>query len=122
MQAKPDQTPQEVREVKAIGKYLRVAADKTRIMARTVVNQTVETAINTLTFAPNKSAALILKVLKSAVANAVENNHIEAEELYVKSVFVDRASSMKRFQPCAHGRAKPILKRASHITVVVKRL
>ncbi|MDR2422651.1 MAG: 50S ribosomal protein L22 [Deltaproteobacteria bacterium] len=107
-------------EAKAIGKFLRVPADKARIMARTIVGRPVEAAIASLTFSPNKSAALILKVLKSAVANAVENKKIDnVDELFVQKAVVDRGPMFKRFQPCAHGRAKPILKRLSHVTVVV---
>jgi large subunit ribosomal protein L22 len=108
-------------EATAIGKYLRIPPDKARIMARTVVGRPVEAAINALTFSPNKSAALILKVLRSAVANAAENqHHKDVDTLLVKSVIIDRGPMIKRFQPCSHGRATSILKRMSHITVVVK--
>ncbi|MDR2141212.1 MAG: 50S ribosomal protein L22 [Deltaproteobacteria bacterium] len=110
-------------DVKAVGKYLRVPADKARIMARTVVGRPVEAAINALTLSPNKSSRLILKVLRSAVANASENkNFDDVDQLYVRSIFVDRGPMLKRYQPCAHGRAKPILKRLSHITVIVASL
>jgi large subunit ribosomal protein L22 len=108
-------------EVLAIGKFLRVPADKARIMARNIIGRSVETAINTLSFSPNKTSYLLLKVLKSAVANAAENKKIsDIDELFVHRVYVDRGPMLKRFQPCAHGRAKPILKRLSHITVIVK--
>ncbi|MDR1872665.1 MAG: 50S ribosomal protein L22 [Deltaproteobacteria bacterium] len=111
---------QKVTQAFAIGRFLRVPADKARIMGRTIVGRPVEAAINALTFSPNKTARLILKVLKSAVANAAENKKVEdVDSLSVAKVVVDRGPSLKRFQPCAHGRAKPILKRMSHITVVV---
>jgi large subunit ribosomal protein L22 len=113
----------EFKQAKAVGRFLRIPADKARIMARTVVGRPVEAAINSLDFAPNKSSFLILKVLKSAVANAIENLKIDnVDELYVRQILVDRGPSIKRFRPCAHGRAKPILKRLSHITVVVANL
>ncbi|MDR1576816.1 MAG: 50S ribosomal protein L22 [Deltaproteobacteria bacterium] len=110
-------------EVKAIGKFLRVPADKARIMARTIIGRPVDVAVNALSFSPNKTAYLILKVLKSAVANASANHKVEnVDALVVKQIFIDRGPSLKRFQPCAHGRAKPILKRLSHITVVLASL
>ncbi|MDR1085719.1 MAG: 50S ribosomal protein L22 [Deltaproteobacteria bacterium] len=108
-------------EIKAVGKFLRVPPDKARIMARTVIGAPVESAINSLSLSPNKTSYLILKVLKSAVANAAENFKIdEVDDLVVYRIFVDRGPMLKRFKPCAHGRAKPILKRLCHITVVVK--
>ncbi|MDR1607768.1 MAG: 50S ribosomal protein L22 [Deltaproteobacteria bacterium] len=115
----------DTKKVRAVGKFLRIPADKARIMARTVVGRPVDAAINALTFSPNKSAYLILKVLKSAVANATANagpdqKTVDVDSLVVSSIFVDRGPSLKRYQPCAHGRAKPILKRLSHITVVVE--
>jgi large subunit ribosomal protein L22 len=110
-------------KAKAIGKYLRVPADKARIMARAVVGLPAEAAVNALKFTPNKTARLILKVLNSALANATDTKKVaNVDELFVSQIRVDRGPSMKRFQPCAHGRAKPILKRFSHITVVVETL
>ncbi|MDR1545425.1 MAG: 50S ribosomal protein L22 [Deltaproteobacteria bacterium] len=104
---------------RAVGRYFRVAPDKTRIMARAVVGRGVEAAQDLLRFSPNKSAFLILKVLESAVANADHNFSMDVDELKVQSIFVDRGPMLKRYHPCAHGRAKPILKRTSHITVIV---
>ena len=104
----------------ARGRFLRIPPAKARIMTRNVVGLEAGRAVETLTFTPNKSAALILKILRSAIANADKNFKQNVDDLYVSSVLVDRGSTMKRFHPCAHGRAKPILKRSSHITVVLR--
>jgi large subunit ribosomal protein L22 len=113
---KEDTKPKDIR---AIGRYLRVPPDKVRIMARNVIGQNVEAAVNILTFSPNKTAALLLKVLQSAAANAANNFSKNVDDLFVHRIFVDRGPMLKRYHPCAHGRAKPILKRTCHITVVV---
>jgi large subunit ribosomal protein L22 len=111
--------PDAAGEVRAVGRFLRAAPDKVRIMGRTAVGLGVERARDLLLFSPNRTAFLIRKVLNSAVANATENTDMDVDELVVKNVFADRGPMLKRFHPCAHGRAKPILKRMCHITVVV---
>ena len=70
-------------------------------------------------FTPNKGAAIIEQVLKSAVANAEHNYNMDVDKLYVSTIFVDQGPSLKRFKPRAMGRADGIMKRTSHITVMV---
>ncbi|MDR1486621.1 MAG: 50S ribosomal protein L22, partial [Deltaproteobacteria bacterium] len=105
--------------IRAVGKFLRMPPDKVRIMARNVIGLQVQQALDLLRFSPNKSAALIYKVLHSASANASNNFEKNVDRMVVDKIFVDRGSMLKRYHPCAHGRAKPILKRTCHITVII---
>ncbi|MDR1044917.1 MAG: 50S ribosomal protein L22 [Candidatus Adiutrix sp.] len=110
-------------EALAVAKYIRVQPAKVRIMARNILGQPIEKAINTLTFSPNKSARVLLKVLNSAVANANSSSRSlirDVDKLVVYRVYVDGGPSLKRWHPRSQGRAFAILKRTSHITVVVK--
>lgn len=110
-------------EAVAIAKYIRVQPAKVRIMARNIVGRPISQAINTLTFSPNKSAQVLLKVLNSAVANASTNSLSQVtdiDNLVVYRVYVDGGPTLKRWHPRSQGRANAILKRTSHITVVVK--
>ncbi|KXS55757.1 MAG: hypothetical protein AMR96_06545 [Candidatus Adiutrix intracellularis] len=92
-------------------------------MARNILGRPIDQAVNTLTFSPNKSAQVLLKVLNSAVANAQssETSRVEdIDKLFVYRVYVDQGSSLKGWRPRSQGRVNSILKRTSHITVVVK--
>jgi large subunit ribosomal protein L22 len=82
----------------------------------------VEDALNVLKFTPKKAARLIEKVLMTAVADAEHNSSLDVDRLYVKEVRIDGGPSWKRIQPRAMGRAYKIIKRTSHITVVVAEL
>ncbi len=107
----------------AMAKYLRVSPYKVRIMAKNIVGQPVDQAVNTLAFSPNKTAFLLLKVLRSALANAETSDRCtisDASQAVVYRVFVDGGPTLKRWHPRSQGRAYPILKRSSHITVVLK--
>ena len=81
--------------------------------------KTWEEAAAILKFTPNVAAVAINKVLKSAIANATHNHELDGEKLYVKACYADAGVVLKRFMPRAKGRADQILKRTSHITVVV---
>ena len=78
-----------------------------------------EEALNLLTFTPKTAARIIIKLLKSAIANATQKKTIDIDRLYVKQVMVDQGPMMKRFMPRALGRATMIRKRSSHITLVL---
>ena len=106
-------------EAKSIAKSIRISPQKARLVADLVRGNDVESAINTLRFMPKKAARIIRKLIESAVANANQNEAIDVDTLYVKKVFVDGGPMLKRIRPRAMGRASRILKRSSHITVVL---
>ncbi len=106
-------------ESKAVGRHIRISPQKARLVADVVRGQEVEKAINTLRFMPKKGARILRKVIESAVANASQNEAIDVDTLYVKTIFIDGGSTLKRMRPRAMGRANRILKRTSHITVVL---
>jgi len=111
-------------ESKASLKFARVSARKARLVADLVRGQHVSEAIELLTFADKKSAPLIKKLLESAVANAEfeaarSSVGFNEDELIVKTIFVDAGPSLRRYRPRAQGRATKVLKKTSHITVVL---
>jgi large subunit ribosomal protein L22 len=106
-------------EVAASLKFARISAQKGRLVADQVRGLKVDRALNLLAFSPKKGADLMKKVLESAIANAEHNEGADVDELKVTKVFVDEGPSYKRMSPRAKGRGSRILKRTSHITVVV---
>ncbi len=106
-------------EVRATAKYLRVGPRKARLVLDIIRGTAVGDAMNQLKFMPNAAARLVEKVLKSAVANAEDRQVGDVDDLIVSQAWVDQGPTLKRFRPRAQGRANRILKRSSHITVVV---
>ena len=106
-------------EVRAVSKYLRVSAQKTRLVADMVRGKKVDEALILLRFTPKKSGRLITKVLRSAMANAENTKAVDLEKLYIKTIKIDQGPRLKRFRPRAMGRATRIIKPSSHITVVL---
>lgn len=106
-------------EAKAKARFIRISPQKARLVADTIRGKNVDEAITTLRFMPKKGARTLRKVIESAVANASQNEAIDVDTLYVKTVFVDGGPMLKRIRPRAMGRASRILKRTSHITVVL---
>jgi large subunit ribosomal protein L22 len=106
-------------ETKAQAKYIRIAPRKVQVIIPAIKGKKVEDAISILQFMPRKGARILQKVLHSAVANA-EQNKVDIDTLLVKTVLVDGGPTLKRFMPRAMGRAYPILKRTSHITVFLE--
>ena len=100
-------------------RYARISAQKGRLVADQIRGMPVEEALNVLTFSKKKGAALMKKVLDSAIANAENNEGADIDDLTVKAVCVDEGPTMKRIRARAKGRASRILKRSSHITVTV---
>ena len=100
-------------------KFARSSAQKTRLVADQIRGLSVGKALDVLTYSPKKAADLVKKVLLSAIANAEHNEGADIDALKVKTVFVDEGPSMKRIKPRAKGRADRIVKRTSHITVIV---
>lgn len=107
-------------ESKAVGKYIRISPQKARLVADVVRGMGVDQAITTLRFMPKKGAAIIKKVVESAVANATHDEQADVDKLYVKKIIIDGGPSLKRISPRAQGRATGIIKRTSHITVVLE--
>ncbi|MGB5716535.1 MAG: 50S ribosomal protein L22 [Gammaproteobacteria bacterium] len=106
-------------EVSATLKQAHISAQKARLVADQVRGLPVEKALNLLMFSPKKAAVMVRKVLESAIANAEHNEGADIDELKVSAIFVNEASTMKRFRARAKGRGTRILKRNSHITVTV---
>lgn len=106
-------------EVSAKLSTARMSAQKARLVADQIRGKGVEEALELLAYSPKKAAALIKKVLNSAIANAEHNEGVDIDELKVSSIYVDEAMTLKRIRPRAKGRADRILKRSCHITVKV---
>jgi len=99
-------------------RYVRVSPQKARLVADLVRGKDVDRALRELQFTRKKSAPIIGKLIQSAVANATESNAgVDADELFIKTIFVDGGPSVRRFRPRAHGRATRVLKRTSHISL-----
>ena len=106
-------------EVKAVAKRIRMAPNKIRRVLRQIQGKSYKEALILLEFMPYASCEPIIKVLRSAAANARNNMNLDVTELVVKSAFADQGPIMKRFRPRAQGRAYRILKATSHITIVM---
>lgn len=107
-------------EARAIAKYIRISPLKVNYIAREIRGKNVEEALAILEFTPKKGAKELQKVLNSAIANAENNFGLDRDSLYVAEAYANDGPTMKRWRPRAQGRAYPILKRSSHIGVVVK--
>ncbi|HEY3346530.1 MAG TPA: 50S ribosomal protein L22 [Nitrospirota bacterium] len=106
-------------ESKAIARFIRVTPRKARLVVDVIRGKKVGEAVNMLTFMPQHASNIVLKLLKSAIANAEQKNIPDVDRLRVKTVFVDQGPTMKRVSPRAMGRANIIKKRSSHITLVL---
>lgn len=100
-------------------RFARISARKARLVVDMIRGLDVQDALNVLKFSPHRGAGMISKVLSSAVANA-DNAEANVERLIVEKAFIDEGPTIKRFHPKDRGRAHPINKRTSHITVVVE--
>jgi large subunit ribosomal protein L22 len=98
---------------------VRVSAQKARLVADMVRGKPVAQALNILTFTPKKSAGIIKKAVESAIANAEHNDGADIDELKVKTIYVDKGASLKRFDARAKGRGVKIEKQTCHIVVTV---
>jgi large subunit ribosomal protein L22 len=111
-------------EAKAKARFVRVTPQKARRVVDLIRGKQAGEAVAVLKFAPQAAGETVLKVVESAIANAREtakrsNERLDEADLYISEVFVDEGPTLKRFRPRAQGRASQILKRTSHITVVV---
>lgn len=99
--------------------YARISAQKGRLVADSIRGLPVESALNILSFMTKKGAQIVKKVLLSAIANAEHNNGADIDELKVSQIMVNEGPTFKRMHPRAKGRGARILKRTSHIIVMV---
>ena len=106
--------------VSATAKYLRASTRKTRLVTEAIKGKQVEEAAALLRFMPQKAAADVARVLKSATANAENNHDLSPDDLIVVAAIADEGPTIKRFRPRAQGRAFPIHKPMTHVTVVVE--
>lgn len=106
-------------EVKALARYMRISPQKIRKLIGAVKGKKVEAALNELKFMPLKSAGIVEKVIRSAVANAGQNPSMDVDSLVVRNIVADEGPSSKRFAARARGRGTRILKRTAHITVTL---
>lgn len=100
-------------------KYARTSPQKARLIADQIRGLPVDQALNMLAFSNKKAAAVVKKILESAIANAEHNDGADIDELKVSSVYINQGPTLKRLRPRARGRADRIIKRMSHITVTV---
>ena len=107
-------------EIRAVSKYVRMSPSKIRRVLRQIQGKTYSEALLLLEFMPYASCAPIIKVLRSATANARNNFGMDEKNLVIKSAFADQGPTMKRFRPRAQGRAYKILKETAHITIVME--
>ena len=106
-------------EVRAVAKYMRISPRKVRMLTDAVKGKPVEAALDVLKFMPQKAASMVEKIMRSAVANADQRPDVDVDALVVANVVADPGPVLKRFRPRARGRATRILKRTSHITVIL---
>jgi large subunit ribosomal protein L22 len=107
------------REVKAVLKYARISPQKIRKLVGAIKGKPVEEGLDTLKFMPQKAAGIIEKIVRSAVANADQNPDIDVDSLVISNIITDQGPMLKRFRARARGRGTRILKRTSHITVIL---
>ena len=106
-------------EVKATAKTVRIAPRKVRLVIDLIRGKDCKEALGILELTPNHAAEAVKKVVKSAMANATHNHPLDEEKLYIKECYANEGITIKRWMPRAKGSASQILKRTSHITVVV---
>ena len=99
--------------------YARVSVQKACFVLDAIRGKDVQTALGILAYNPRYASTLIEKLLKSAIANAENNNGLDSSKLYIAECYANNAPTMKRIRPRAQGRAYKILKRTSHITIVL---
>jgi large subunit ribosomal protein L22 len=106
-------------EVRAVAKYVRISSQKVQKLAGAVKGKPVESGLKVLQFMPQKSAYLLKKIIQSAVANANQHPDIDVDLLVIRNITADQGPTFKRWGTRARGRGTRILKRTSHITVVL---
>jgi len=111
---------EEILEARASLNYARIAPRKVKIVADAVRGKNVDEALAIIKFTPKASAEILEKLLKSAIANAENNHHMERTKLYISEIYANQGPTLKRILPAAKGSAFRIRKRTSHITIVLR--
>jgi len=106
-------------EVRAVSKYVRISPQKVRKVVDDIKGKPVESGIQKLKFMPQKAANILEKIIRSAVANADQNADIDIDLLVIRNITADQGPTLKRWKARARGRGTRILKRTSHITVIL---
>jgi len=106
-------------EAKAHARYVRIAPRKARLVVDLIRGKSVGEALAILRHTPKAASPIVEKLLNSAIANAEHNYQMNVERLYISQAYVNEGPTLKRYRPRAQGRAFPIRKRTSHITLVV---
>ena len=107
-------------QVRAHLRYLRIAPRKVRLVVDLVRGQSVNKGLDQLSLLPKRSALPVAKLIKSAIANATHNHHLDEKTLVIQSIVANEGPRLKRYQPRAYGRAAEILKRTTHVTVILE--
>jgi len=110
----------EAMEAKAIARHIRIAPRKIRVVIDLIRGRNIGDAYAILKNTPKIGSEILLKLLESAIANAEHNYNMNSDKLYVAAAYVDQGPTLKRIHPRSRGQAFKILKRSSHVTVVVK--
>ena len=106
-------------EVRAVSKYVRISPNKVRKVVDAIKGKPVESGLQKLKFMPQKSASILAKIISSAVANADQNADLDVDLLIIRNILADQGPTLKRWKARARGRGTRILKRTSHITVIL---
>jgi len=106
-------------EIRAKARFVRISPQKIRLIMGQVRGKKEEEALNLLSFAPQRGARILKKLLNSAVANAQQNAGMDVDSLYIAKLYADEGPTLKRWRPRAQGRATRIRKRTSHLTVIL---
>jgi len=106
-------------EVRAVSKYVRISPQKVRKVVGDIKGKPVESGLQKLKFMPQKAANILEKIIRSAVANADQNADIDIDLLVIRNITADQGPTLKRWKARARGRGTRVLKRTSHITVIL---
>ena len=106
-------------EVRAVSKYVRISPQKVRKVVGDIKGKPVESGLQKLKFMPQKAANILEKIIQSAVANADQNSDIDIDLLVIRNITADQGPTLKRWKARARGRGTRVLKRTSHITVIL---
>ena len=118
-QKQKSKTEQRAYVARATAERVRISARKARLLLALIKGQQVEPALNLLQHTPRKGAKIVSKVLRSAIANARESSGADVDKLWVTGCWADMGKTLKRWLPRAHGRATPLRKKSSHITILL---